>query len=116
MAERSSTSGAVPNVQPSEGHGRIMKRLLLGLLFAAAIWECWVYLYSRPRFWATLALASERVSYGARQAFNLTKHDQEERTRAWEEFNHQHRARERAGAGDTITDIETFLRRQRHGV
>jgi len=60
-------------------------RVLAWLGMALATWAAYVWITGRP----------------ARRA------------QQWEEFNHQHRAR--AGAGDTITDIEYFLRRQRHG-
>jgi hypothetical protein len=93
-----------------------VKRTLLWLLIAAAVWECWVYLYSRPRFWEAMARASERVGTGALRIYDdMAKVDQERRVAQWEEFNHAHRARASAHprTGDTITDIEEFLRRKR---
>jgi len=86
-------------------------RVLFWLGASIAFWAAYVWLATRPRFWAALALASERVSYGAREAYNLPKRGQEERARAWEEFNQQLRARPHTG--ETITDIEEFLRRKR---
>lgn len=88
-----------------------MKRTLLWLLFAACLWEGYVYLYTRPRFWAWLALATAQVSHGARRIYNASKTDQEQRDRKWEEFNHAFRARPHTG--DTITDIETYLKEHR---
>jgi len=88
-----------------------MSRVLAWAGVSLALWAAYVWLATRPRFWAGLALASERVSLGAREAYNLTKLAQQDRARAWEEFNQQHRARGRAG--DTITDIQEFLRRER---
>jgi hypothetical protein len=95
-----------------------VRRILLWLLISACVWEGFVYLYSRPRFWEGLARVSERVGTGALHIYDMAKVDQERRAAQWEEFNHAHRARAgRAGArphtGDTITDIEEFLRRKR---
>lgn len=50
-----------------------MRRVLLWLLGSVALWGVLVYALSRPRMWAALALFSERVSYGAREAYNITK-------------------------------------------
>lgn len=53
-----------------------MRRALFWLLAAFLVWEGWVYLYSRPRFWARIALVSEQVSHGARHLYNHTKQEQ----------------------------------------
>jgi len=60
------------------------KSILIWLLIAVAVWEGWVYIYSKT---------------------------DQARARKWEEFNHAFRARPHTG--DTITDVEAFLRRER---
>lgn len=89
-----------------------MRRVLAWMGAALALWTVYVWMATQPRFWAGLALTSERVSYGARAAFNRTKQQESDRrTRIWEKINHQLRARPHTG--DTITDIEDFLRHHR---
>ena len=68
-----------------------MRRSLLWLLIVVALWEGFVYLSSRPHFWVQVAEVAERIGTSA-----LRIH-----------------ARAGAHTGDTITDIEEYLRQER---
>lgn len=93
-----------------------MRRVLLWLLVSVAVWEGFVYLYSRPRFWVEIALIGERVCTGALHMYDMSSADQERRAAQWEEINREQRERKGIGSmhtGDTVTDIEAYLRRMR---
>ena len=75
-----------------------MNRILLSLLISVAVWEGFVYLYSRPRFWVGVVQVCTWVGTGALRIHGKAKDTQ---------------ARAHARAGDTVTDIEDYLRRQR---
>ena len=89
-----------------------MKRALFWLLATFLVWECWVYIYSRPRFWAWLALASERTSYGARDLYNRTKREQLARSGANEAVVQQ--STEPLPDADNVIDaVMRFLKEKR---
>ncbi len=85
-----------------------MRRALLWLLISACVWEFFVFLYTRPRFWLALASVAERTAHGALHIHGMASRDQEGRDAA------ATASRARPRTGDTITDIEEFLRRRRH--
>ena len=99
-----------------------MKRMLAWIGIPLALWVGYVWLASHPRFWAGVALTSERISLRAREAYNYTRLAQE---RKWEKFNHAYRQSPIDGspdwdsslrplpAGNMITDIEEYLRNKR---
>lgn len=67
-----------------------MRATLTWVLMLLGVYAAVVYLFSRSRTWAMLALASERISYGARNAYNALKlREQEERAAAWERLARQ---------------------------
>ena len=70
---------------------RRIPRVVLWLLIAVALWEGFVYLSSRPRFWVQVAVLAHRIGTSA-----LRIH-----------------ARASARTGDTVTDIEEYLRQER---
>lgn len=67
-----------------------MKAMTWALMLLGA-YAAVVYILSRPRTWAVLALASEQVSYGARDAYAalIKRRQQEERAAAWERLAQQ---------------------------
>ncbi len=76
-----------------------MRRILLWLLIAVALWEGFVYLASRPRFWVRLAGIAERIGTSALHIYSKVEEAQQRRSYA--------------STGDTITDIEEYLLRKR---
>ncbi len=80
---------------------RFIPRVVLGLLIAVALWEGFVYLASRPRFWVRLAGVAERIGTSALHIYSKVEEDQQRRSHA------------PARTGDTITDIEEYLLRKR---
>jgi hypothetical protein len=85
-----------------------VNRVLLWLLISVAVWEGLVYLHSHPRFWLRVVQGCTWVGTRALYIYNITKTSQERR-------DADHRAREgvRPRTGDTVTDIEEYLRRKR---
>ncbi len=67
-----------------------------------ALWEGFVYLWSRPRFWVKLAEAAHQVGTSALVIYHRANADKERRD-----------AHAGARAGDTVTDIEEYLRQER---
>ena len=89
-----------------------MRRVVLWLLGSVALWGALVYLLSRPRTWAWLALFSERVSYASREAYNITKQTEIARLSRQEEA--VRRATEPLpGSDDVIDSIRYFLEEKR---
>lgn len=80
-----------------------MRRILLWLLISACLWEGFVYLYSRPLFWVGLARVGERICTGALRMYDMSNADLAHRTRG---IGSMH-------TGDTVTDIEEYLKRER---
>ncbi len=70
---------------------RSIPRIALWLLIAVALWEGFVYLASRPHFWVRVAVVAHQIGTSA-----LRIH-----------------ARVSAHTGDTVTDIEEYLRQER---
>ncbi len=70
---------------------RFIPRIALWLLIVVALWEGFVYLSSRPRFWVRVAVVAHQIGTSA-----LRIH-----------------ARVGARTGDTVTDIEEYLRQER---
>lgn len=77
-------------------------RILFWIGTALALWVAYVWVTGNPRFWARLALVSAQVSHASRAVYNHQK------------LTLEHSAVHPA-TGDTITDIEAYLRRNRHG-
>jgi hypothetical protein len=73
---------------------------------SVAVWEGFVYLHSHPRFWLRVVQGCTWVGMRALHIHGITKTSQERR-------DADHRAREDARTGDTVTDIEEYLRRKR---
>lgn len=91
-----------------------MLRILRWLLYAATMWVVAVYLLSNPRFWATLALVSERISYGAREAYNATKLREQERAGVTRTVIPIRGSEEPLPHHDDVIDaVSRFLARQR---
>ncbi len=81
---------------------RFIPRIALWLLIAVAFWEGFVYLWSRPRFWVRLAEVAHQVGTSALVIYHRAKADKERRA-----------ARAGAHTGNTVTDIEAYLRQHR---
>ncbi len=88
-----------------------MRRALVWLLALLLVWAGWVYLYSRPRFWAWLAMAAERTSYGARDLYNRTRADQARRGADWPR-RPRHTSAPLPDASDVIDAARYFLQEQ----
>ncbi len=92
-----------------------MRRTLLWLFALFLVWRGWVYLYSRPHFWAWLAKASARASVGACDLYQRTKREQGQRdTQALAgPAARAQTATEPLDADSVLDDIRYFLQKGR---
>ncbi len=59
-----------------------MRHTLVWLFALFLVWGGWVYLYSRPRFWRWLTLASKETNAWAYSLYNHSKNAQQMRNQA----------------------------------
>jgi len=65
-------------------------KMLTWTLGILAAYAATVYVLQKPKTWARIALVSERISLGAREAHTMLKRqEQETRAQSWEEMARQ---------------------------